>query len=252
MIADPFIMLGKTVPESRRDGRRTVCSAGYSPELGLIRIYPLAMRSAPRRWESTRVLLERNPRDSRKESFKLAGDRSAEAHASINTMTFHSNGNIAKTDRGAVIGPGDRRFKFTVNSIAEANRRRISLALIRPSNMRVVWGRPGDKRLEDMAQMELDLWDTFPTEVRDQAEPTVPRLQFTDEHGEHLLQLRDWGVHELIRHKGHRYAREHLAQALNLNPSSTLLIGNILRHQNSWLVISVLNFGDQMMLDLSA
>src|SRR5215471_17278110 len=99
MVIEDFVMLGTTVPEPNSDGRIFVCSAGVSRELdSLMRIYPLARRYAPERWTVNRVQLERNPRDSRRESWKLAA--------------------LLK--------------KYVVPSIAVANERRMSLAVIHP------------------------------------------------------------------------------------------------------------------------
>jgi hypothetical protein len=90
MVVEDFVMLGKTVPEPNSDGRVFVCSAGVSAELKtLMRIYPLARRDAPERWSINRVQVERNLRDNRIESRKLAGDRSVGMHDRIN-LTFPS------------------------------------------------------------------------------------------------------------------------------------------------------------------
>jgi hypothetical protein len=53
--------------------------------------------------------------------------------------------------------------------------------------------------------------------------------------------LRDWGRFELQRKRGPDYFREHLATALNVSLTSSLLVGSMNNQQNAWLVISVLN-----------
>ena len=98
-------MLGTTVPEPNHDGRVFVCSAGVSREYGsLVRVYPLARGGVPRRWGIFRVPLERNPQDSRRESFKIAGDRSPEAHPGINA-TFERHDELTPGRRAALLAP---------------------------------------------------------------------------------------------------------------------------------------------------
>ena len=76
MILEDFVMLGKTTPETDRQGRITVCSAGWSPELKqLVRVYPLAVEKQPQDFSVSRIHLERNHKDTRRESWKIAGDR---------------------------------------------------------------------------------------------------------------------------------------------------------------------------------
>lgn len=231
--ADDFVMLGKTVPEERADGRKFVCSAGYQRDLGLIRIYPLSREAAPRRWTESSVLLERNPQDSRKESWRLAVDRSPEAHATANTRAFRETGDVSTSRRTLLIPE-----RWFVDSVAQANSERRSLALLRPRSAEVMWTVPDTTKQVDVDQMELI------SMVRPDGKPDrIPRLQFRDESGDHALQLRDWGVYEFIRKRGLDYAGQHVASALHLTEASTLLIGNLNAHRTTWLVIGVLNLG---------
>jgi hypothetical protein len=40
-----YTLLAKSIPEfDKRDGKLYTCSLGYSPQLGLIRIYPLPVK----------------------------------------------------------------------------------------------------------------------------------------------------------------------------------------------------------------
>ena len=123
-----FVMLGTTVPEERRrDGRTFVCSAGYQAGHGLIRIYPLSMRGAPRRWSRNTVTVERNPEDSRAESWRLAGDRSPVGHPVINLREFTSWGSVSKSQRPDLVPD-----KYYVESIAQANDSECLGEMLRP------------------------------------------------------------------------------------------------------------------------
>lgn len=225
-----FVMLGTTVPEPNSDGRVFVCSAGFSATLrALVRIYPLARFGAPRRWSINTVTLERNPKDSRTESFKLAGDRSPGAHDHINGA-FTETGVLRPAQRAELLRP------YTVDSIAEANARRLSLAVLRPSELALDF----EHNPESPDSPELRLFDVTPRpEAGAKRFAYIPRLRFRDTAGTHHPMLRDWGCYEFMRKHGDQ-RRHELVDALRLDQTCSLLVGNFNRHRNSWLVISVL------------
>lgn len=243
---DDFVMLGKTVPEPSSDGRIFVCSAGVSPQLKqLLRIYPLARRGAPARWSVNTVRLERNPKDHRPASWKLAGDRTPSAHEHINNDAFTTVRNeYPRASRAALLRP------YEVASIKEANARRLSLAVLHLDRYDFEFEHNPDS--PDSPQLALfDSGKPEPTGAKRFA--FIPRLRFRDEDGEHRLMLRDWGCFEFMRkHGDHR--RSELPSALHLTPASSLLVGNFNRHFTSWLVISVLNGlrEDAALFDLEA
>lgn len=233
MILEDFVMLGTTVPEPNKDGRVFVCSAGVSREYGgLVRIYPLARRNVPRRWHCYRVPLEINPKDNRYGSYKLAGNRKAGAHESINER-FELVSKTAGRPKTELLAP------HKIGSIQEANARRMSLAVIDPFEVELFF----EYNPSSPASPELRLFTDAPaTEVRAGAKrfPFIPRLRFRDEGGEHKLMLRDWGCYELMRKMPER--REEMAEFLHLSAAnSSLFVGNLNHQRNSWLVISVLN-----------
>lgn len=232
MIVEDFVMLGKTVPEPSSDGRIFVCSAGVSPELKqLVRIYPLSRYGAPARWSVNRVRLERNPKDNRFASWRLAGDRAAGAHDSINSDFECVRKEYPRASRAALLRP------YEVSSIKEANARRLSLAVIHPGQYDLGF----DYNPDSPESPQLALFDSGKPEPQGAKRfAYIPRLRFRDEDGEHRLMLRDWGCFEWMRKQGDN-RRTELPAALHLTPSSSLLIGNFNRHYTSWLVISVLN-----------
>lgn len=186
--------------------------------------------------------LERNPKDARPASYRIAAQRDPDHHKWIN-REFHRTGSIPKAKRADHL-----HHSVFIDSIAHANQRRISLGIIRPLDLEVQWKRPDSRNPIDVHQGELFAMETGNRPDR------IPYLGFTDHDGDHSLQLRDWGVYELMRKHGPDFASRNTAGYLHLRDSSALLVGNILRHQNVWLVISVLNLGDadQLALDLTA
>jgi hypothetical protein len=231
---DDFVMLGTTVPEPAHSGRIFVCSAGVSRDLqSLIRIYPLARAHVPNRWGRYTVTLERNPQDSRHESWRIAGDRSAPFHERINDR-FTLTGNVSDHARPELLRP------FVADSIKYANRLQGSLAIINPHEAAVHFTRAVE---DDPDSPQLALFDepeARPSKATARF-PWKPYVAFRDRHGPHDLQIRDWGTYELMRKRGEDYAREHLAGALHLREDSSLLCGNQANRRTAWLVISVLN-----------
>lgn len=234
---DDFVMLGTTVPEPNSDGRVFVCSAGYSATMrSLIRVYPLARFGAPTRWSVNTVKLERNPKDWREESFQLAGDRRPQVHQHINRV-FNATDVVPRNGRA------DLLRKCAVGSIAEANERRLSLAIIHSHAMELEFEH--NAASPDSPQLALfDLPGQEPSGAR--RFPYIPRLRFRDEAGAHRLMLRDWGVYELMRknnnltHMSDGERRRYVGDALHLEPSCSLLVGNLNNQRTAWLVISVL------------
>jgi hypothetical protein len=231
MILDQFVMLGKTVPESNSDGRQFVCTAGYDLELRApIRIYPMARWNSPARWSVSQVPLERNDKDSRAESWKIRGDRSPGAHDRINDV-------IRPRQRATSIAvQRDIVEALTVPSLAEANRRRLSLCVILPDDLPRI-----DLEAGEVAEMQPTP-DMFGAAVHLPVAARFrwhPRLRFKDSTGlPHDLMLRDWGCYELMRKNGDAAAMQ-LGEALNLSTAPPLLCGNLNRFRNAWLVISV-------------
>ncbi len=228
---DDFVMLGKTVPEpTRRDGRVFVCSAGVSDTLrSLVRIYPLARWNTPSRWSVSTVKLVRNPEDSRSESFKLEGDRSPGAHERINN-SFWVTTTVPDAARTELLR------RYVVGSIAEANAKRMSLAIVNPEQVELTF----EHNPDSPDSPELTLFDLEPRPtVGARRFAYIPRLRFRDADGTHHLMLRDWGCFEFMRKQGDD-KRSGLAGALHLDPSCSLLIGNFNQHRTSWLIISVL------------
>lgn len=229
---DDFTMLGTTVPEpAKSDANRLyVCSAGWQPDLGLIRIYPLGRINAPSRWSVSSVSVQRNPKDSRAESWMLAGERN---HETANRH-FHQTGTWSATERETLLDLCSRRKIPT--SIAEANERRRSLAIVEPEHLDFEIEHNADS--PDSPQLRL-FSDGLPEPLGAKRFPQIPRLTFTSEGARHRLMLRDWGAYEWMRKNPNRVSE--IPAALHLGPKSALLVGNLNHQRNAWVVISVLN-----------
>lgn len=234
-----LVMLGKTKPEQRRtDGRTFVCSAGWHPDLGLIRIYPLAVADAPQDWGVYDVDLERNPRDNRPESWRIAAGRHPADHPRINQQ-FTRTGTVSRTHRAAILDDA-----YQPQSLHDANSARRSLAVLHTARAHIEWDTPAG--VFDHNQLALFQED-------DLAVRLLPRVVFTDRDGhQHRLQMREWGLHELVRKVGAERAAADTARALHLHTDSPLLVGNMNNQRTAWLAIKVLpRPSAQQLLDIA-
>lgn len=233
MIAEQFVMLGKTVPETTSDGRLTVCTAGYDLELRKpIRIYPLARQLCPKRWSVSRVPLERNAKDSREESWKIRGDRSPERHGLINSIIEPVEKRIGDAQQREILND------LAVGSLSEANAKRNSLCVIFPRRVPILDFKKREQTELPKLEPTPDLFGACKELPVMQRFPWHPRIMFEDDDGDHNLMLREWGCYELMRKYG-REANAKMSDALNLSTAPPLLCGNFAAHRTSWLVISV-------------
>lgn len=230
MILDDFVMLGKTVPEANADGRHFVCTAGYSLELKQpIRIYPMARRQCPPRWSISRIPVERNHKDTRRESWKIRGDRRPGSHDLINTVIEPVANKISPALQREIVK--DMR----ASSLKSANDRRASLCVVFPDDIPRIDLEQGERA--EMAPTPDMFGEVAGLPVAERFR-WHPRLRFGDGAGKHDLMLRDWGCYELMRKHGDEMALS-LGEALGLVTAPPLLCGNLNRFRNSWLVISV-------------
>lgn len=225
MIVEDFVMLGRTVPEMSKKHGLVVCSAGYSKELRqFMRVYPITVFDKVPRWSTCRIKLRRNKHDSRFESWRLQ---------EINEIDI--TGKVKREEefdflKGQVKG-----------SIAELNKERASLGMLAPVIKN--W------RFDDMRVNEEFLLSLFPDEHK---KTKKPRLMFTDSHGEHDLQIRDWGTHLFLKNQPIE-KHSNLWAALKFTDPTykhLLFVGNHNNHRTSWLVISVISNRTEQQLSL--
>jgi len=76
MVIEDLIILGRACPEPLKNGRVTVCLAGWSDSQGFVRLYPTKPDLPWRQWDKVRVEVEKPSQDNRLESWKIVGSRS--------------------------------------------------------------------------------------------------------------------------------------------------------------------------------
>jgi hypothetical protein len=198
-----------------------------------VRLYPLARRECPPRWSVNRVAVERNPRDSRRESFAIKGNRNPSNHADINRL-FETTVELSTKDRDHLVE------RIVDRSIADLNGNRRSLGILQPEGVAKLHF---DENPASPDSPQLSLFAESDEEKRELGArrfPYLPRLTFKDHAGDwHDLQLRDWGAFEFLRKQGDQQRHE-LHDALRLCRRPSLLVGNMSNQRTAWLVISVL------------
>ena len=232
---DDVVILGTAVPDVLRDNRRTVCTAGYSDKLGLIRIYPVPIDAHLGRWDIVSVPLERNPADTRVESWKIKGSRS---------NWDHLKDSITKV--GEVISRSRRieleetlLDRYGVSCVDNLNERKLSLGIIDP----IIEGHYlGERKNYDPSiQGSLTHDEPFLT-IRNYKEQ--PRLVYRCPNcvskKPHDQQILEWGSYEWMRNNKQDY--EQLWENFHIDDPDyrkLLLIGNQAKHRNAFMVISI-------------
>lgn len=237
MIVEDFVMLGRTVPEESKKHGLTVCSAGYSKEIGgLLRVYPLPMQNGIRKWSRCKVPLRRNATDNRRESWRI-NSMSDDVRSAAEMVQIIDS--VKK----------DAQFDFlkslAVDSIAKLNEQRASLAIVSPDHIIGYF--------EPVKGVDPYYQETLFDRVGDGKIDVSPRLRFWLSDGEHKLQLREWGCWELLR-KDRDKAHEMWDRLKISDPAyeHLLFIGNMNQYRNNWLIISTVSRRRQIQDDLFA
>lgn len=234
---DDLVVLGNAAPDEISDSRRTVCTAGYSPKHGLVRIYPVPPQAKMHRWNVVSMPLERNPQDTRAESWKVQGSKAEWSRLGEKIQV------IGKLTRPKQIDLLSRMYKeFGVNCVQDLNDRRCSLGIVKP-NIIKSW-MADRKNYNPSVQSTLDSDALFLTIHNYQKQPriqyTCSSCRSTNPHDQQLL---EWGIYEWMR-KNPANQEQGLANMRIANPNfdKYFLVGNAAQHRNSFMVISVFRF----------
>lgn len=227
------VVLGTAVPEQIRDGRKTVCVAAYHADLGLIRLYPCRADMGLSRWQKISVFVEKNPSDTRYESFKLAGSKDQ-----WDSLSITSTGCIKKPDRIDLVN------RLKANCVNEINTARFSLGVIKPYAIHDVWldenpshGKPVQAGIPLSAS---DQWVNTKSDF-----PYQPRISYQCNpsckgHNQTIL---EWGAFEWMRKNPSQL--QQLIDNWRLHDPQYehyLVVGNQAQHRTSFLVINLLWF----------
>jgi len=232
-----FVVLGRACPERIKDGRVTVCVAGYSQEFGFMRIYPTKIGMPLARWKIARIPLERNPQDNRQESWKIQGSKSEWERLDEKIEVV---GEFKKEHRLSLVA------NLVDGCIATLNNQHRSLGIIKPKIHKHYFSEQDDWDIT--TQMTL-LGKPLPKTKKQY--PIVPRVQYCcsncESKGGHDQQVLEWGFYEWIRNHPEK-AEQVWENARIDSPKHTIFffIGNHFLHRSSFMIISVLRFAKEL------
>ena len=237
MVIDDLIVLGRAVPEPLKDGRITVCLGGYSPNAGFIRIYPTKVNMNINRWAIIKVEVEKDDRDTRKESWKIAGSKKDWDHLHLQVERV---GDLPKKKQLPLV---HSLVTDCVNTINDAHD---SLGIIEPDLLKCYFKE--NKKFGELFQATLP---TFTEDVRVKRDfPYEPRVQYRCSNCQakqyHDQQVLEWGFFKWFEKQPDKY--EQVWENARMQDSDYDLyffVGNQAKYRTSFLVISVLRFKKQ-------
>lgn len=224
-----YIVIAKTIPEvSKRDGREYSCTVGYSPQLGFIRVYPVPLNGF-KRWHKYIIEVEKNNRDTRKESWKLSSMTRIDNFIGIEKDIIL----VGKVNKENIIS----MFHHIVSpSISRLNENRKSIGVIKTNRLKPYWDVNKNfvnttqyNLFEDVSCIETSIF------TKDQY-LKESRILFNDLDGSHDLQLNDWQYYEYQRKFG---AKKDAFRYINSDKENYVLIGNMYQYRNIWLGLGV-------------
>ncbi|MCA9914378.1 MAG: hypothetical protein KC496_13580, partial [Anaerolineae bacterium] len=193
MLLDDLIILGRACPEPLKDGRVTVCLAGYSYEHGFIRLYPTHPQMQMKRWDIIRVEVERNERDTRDESWKISGSRTE-----WDTLP-------EKIEVVGRMNKSDERRNLLANLIdtnpQQLNEERRSLGIVKPKISKTYFGsNPLFGQWKQQALPGFTDLDNYLTKRDYEIEPRVSYVcPNATPPTSHDAQVLEWGFYEWFR-----------------------------------------------------
>ena len=218
-----YVVLAKSIPEySKRDNSLYTCSLGYSPEMGLIRVYPLPVKSM-NKWEKYEITVEKNKYDTRSESWKLSSYARKENWIGLdNDVAFKGKINPLHFT--------ETLFNFTTKSIKALNERKRSIGLVNLLDYKLYW----DINDRFINTNQIGMFDDVEladfTKYTKETKRKEARIYFRDAAGEHDIQYNEWQVYEFQRKFNATPDAFRFMKNKNI-----LLVGNMHNYRNIWI-----------------
>jgi len=237
MRIDDLILFGRTAPEKSKKYGVKVCGAGYSPEMReFIRIYPIPIHCKISAREMITVDVNRSKFDSRRESWALKTRDDKSLLCSLGKRTGDEIRSI---------------LEARISSIETLNKEKASLGVIKPDSFElIIKNRKGFFAAVEKDPSQMTLFDDFEESFKDDiAFKTAndyfkaPYI-FINDSKQKYIQLREWGLYELMRKYPHKITSDYIKRSLHLCDEKEVffVIGNTNQHRNTWLVIKTFSF----------
>lgn len=238
MLIKDLIILGRAVPVLLTDQRKTICTAGYSHELGFVRIYPTFYYDDINRWDIVSIEVKKETHDSRSESWKK-----------LAVSKFKKIGTLKN----------DKKEKETLlESICQnkcthdLNEEKRSLAIIKPQIV--------DCHFKEVSATEegslfvMSLMDFFAPSIKSKRKPlkvkssfnVIPYIRYIcgdncKTQTPHNQQVLEWGGYQWIQKNPDKIDQvwENF-RIFDKEWYKYFFIGNLRDQRTSWLIISIL------------
>jgi len=234
---DDLVILGRAAPEPIRDGRHTVCLGGYSESRGYVRLYPTQMWMEDcKRWNVISVPVEEPERDTRNESYKIAGSREdwGALHQKIRKV-----GELSKSEQIRLVE------ELSGDCTIQLNDERISLGMVKPAEILDVYLEPSD---DTTVQMDLEMNQRKGKTDYEHTLYVKYRCEGCKAKTHHDQHTIEWGVY---RYWDKHDDPEGVIDALGFNDESMnhyFFVGNLNHRREAYIIISVIRFSESDMV----
>ncbi|MHA1950841.1 MAG: hypothetical protein ACW99G_12580 [Candidatus Thorarchaeota archaeon] len=233
IVLDDLVILGRACPERIRDGRTTVCTAGYSETHGFVRIYPTRTDMPLNRWNVVRVPVERNPQDTRTESWKIQGSKMEWEQLSEKIEVI---GRFPRRDQPSLV---QSLVEGCVKTINDEKR---SLGIVRPTVKKCYFSQ--EERFDPMVQQVL--WGPPPARTK-RTFPVSPKVQYRCSDckikGDHDQTVLEWGFYQWMKKNPEK--KDQVWDNTRIHSPDYdvyFFVGNQANRRTSFMIISVLRF----------
>lgn len=236
---DDLIVLGRSAPEPiKKDGRHTVCLAGWSNTLdGFVRLYPTKISTKIRRWSQVEVPVEKDPsHDPRAESYKIEGSRRDwdKLHKKIREIRY-----LGKRERIQLM---ERLPKRCPSELYNNNQ-----------NLGVVSPKVRDCYLKEIKEEDRTppinyLFQEKPLKSK-KSYPNQVRIKYTCQnclssrsyHDQHCM---EWGIYQFWEKNPDADPSQVIdnLRIMDDNYKKYLIVGNLRAYPKSFVIISVIRF----------
>lgn len=246
-----ILIATKTYPSISTKYRETVCTAGIlldddEQPIEWVRIYPIRFRYLDfdrryPRWSIINANIEKNPKDSRPESYRI-DDSSIEVIRKIGTENNW----------------GERKqfvFPLQFSSTQDIKNQGKSLGLIKPKAITKYYYEPTEREWNPKQQGILDQMDLFEASVDLEKIPYKFGYEFIEEDGsKHRYSISDWEISQLYRNcrdKSQGATLEHREQEAIKQIQKKLeidflahkdlyfIVGNLKNHRQNFMIIGL-------------
>ncbi|HYL72538.1 MAG TPA: hypothetical protein VES63_00025 [Candidatus Acidoferrum sp.] len=237
-IIDDILILGHAVPVEIKGARKSICTVGYSPTKGLVRLYPVPINVRPKRWEVIKVPVERNKQDIRSESWKIQG---AQNEWDTLFKKVHHVHEVKGRQRQLNL-LHHLLSKYEKDCIHSLNAEKESLGFIRPTEVFPYFEKR--ENYDPTVQITLDSDVKYKTSSNFELIPKIKyRCSKCKAKNPHDQQLLDRGAYEWIRKNPDN--PEQIWKNFRLNDPDYehyFIVGNQARRLTSFMIITIMWF----------